>query len=354
MKKNITIGAKTVGKGFPVFIIAEAGVNHNGDISLAKKLVDVAKEAGADAVKFQTFDPDTLVTKDAAKADYQNKNEGMANGTESQHSMLKRLMLKREEYRELKAYAEQKGIIFLSTPFSLADAEFLRDLGVSALKIGSSDTDNIPFLRTIASWKLPLILSTGMSDLSLVKESVGVIRAAGNEELIVLHCTTNYPTPPEEVNMRALQTLEKELDVLVGFSDHTEGVMCAVAAVALGAVVVEKHLTLDKGMEGPDHKASLNPEEFGELVRSIRNIELALGTGEKDSFSSEKRIAQIARKSLVTSRPVKKGELFTAENLTTKRPGTGIPPREFDRVLGTKAVRDIPEDTILTIYDYIA
>ena len=378
--KSITIGTKTIGKGNPVFIIAEAGVNHNGNLSLAKKLIDAAVEAGADAVKFQTFDPDTLVTKEAAKAEYQIRNEskgknppqatpfsshhpasptrhpssGRRGGEmeESQYAMLKRLMLKREYHAELKKYAEQKGIIFLSTPFSLSDAEFLKELGVPALKIGSSDTNNIPYLRAIAKWKLPLILSTGMSDLALITESVDAIRAAGNTELIVLHCTTNYPAPIGEVNLRAMQTLQKELDVPVGFSDHTEGNVAAIASVALGASVIEKHLTLDKTMPGPDHKASLNPKEFGELVRAIRDVEKALGTGKKELFRSEKEIAKVARKSLVTVTAIKKGETFSQKNLTTKRPGTGLPPKDFDRVIGSRATRDISADTLILKTDF--
>ncbi len=351
---RVVIGGKAIGAGAPVFIIAEAGVNHNGDLSFAKKLIDAAVEAGADAVKFQTFDPDTLVTKNAAKADYQNKNEQMKGGEETQYEMLKRLMLKRADHPTLKKYAEQKGIIFLSTPFSLSDAEFLRDLGVLALKIGSSDTNNIPYLRTIARWGLPLILSTGMSDLALIKESVETIRKAGNEDLVVLHCTTNYPAPMNEVNLRAMPLLQKELDLPVGFSDHTKGVTAAALAVALGASVIEKHLTLDNEMEGPDHKASLDPVAFKTLVTAIRDAELALGTGKKELFTSEREIATIARKSVVTSQSIKKGELFTEENLTTKRPGTGLPPKDLDRVVGKRATRAIPTDTLITKDDYVA
>ena len=349
--KTIFVGTKQIGEGYPVFVIAEAGVNHNGDLLLAKKLIDAAVEAGADAVKFQTFDPDTLVTKSASKASYQDKNEKKEGG-ETQYEMLKRLMLKREYHPELKAYAESKGIIFLSTPFSLSDAEFLRDLGIAAFKVGSSDTNNIPYLRTIAKWKLPIIISTGMSDLQLIKESVEAIRKAGNEDLIVLHCTTNYPAPIREVNLRAMQTLAQELDVLVGFSDHTEGIVAPVLSVALGAMVIEKHLTLDKAMPGPDHKASLNPREFKEMVHAVRDAKLALGTGEKSLFGSEAEIAKVARKSLVTSQPVKKGDKFTEQNLTVKRPGTGLPPKMFDQVAGKTATRDLEADTVLQESDF--
>ena len=355
-KRTISIGCKKVGEGHPVFIIAEAGVNHNGKLSLAKKLIDAAVTAGADAVKFQTFDPDMLVTKEAKKAEYQVRNEtnpstsqtrvlslknGESESGETQYEMLRRLMLPRECHQELKEYAEKNGIIFLSTPFSLGDAEFLRKLGVPAIKVGSSDTNNIPFLKTIADWGLPIILSTGMSDIAMVRDAVEAIRMAGNEDLILLHCTTNYPTPFSEANLRAIQTLQKEFSVPVGFSDHTEGIVAPVFSVALGAVLIEKHLTLDKDMDGPDHKASLNPKEFKELVRAVRSAELALGTGKKSVFGSEKEIANVARKSIVTSRFVKKGELFTEENLTTKRPGTGLPPKEFDKIIGTRAARDI-------------
>ena len=391
--QSISIGGKTIGKGHPVFIMAEAGVNHNGELVLAKKFIDAAFAAGADAVKFQTFDPDTLVTKSAQKAEYQVRNEnrhlsgkntppagdGSApltrgdkkeKGGETQYEMLKRLMLKREYHQELKQYAEKKGIIFLSTPFSLSDAEFLRELGVPALKIGSSDTNNLPFLKTVASWGLPIILSTGMSNMEQVREAVEAIRAIQNPSsdknrsapfrkgrirpvpLVVLHCTTNYPAQVAEVNLRAMQTLETELGVLVGFSDHTEGVIADIAAVALGATVIEKHLTLDKTMAGPDHKASLNPQEFAEMVRAVRMAEKALGTGKKELFSSEMEIAKVARKSLVTSAFIKKGEMFTEQNLTTKRPGTGLPPKDLDTVIGTKASRDIPADTLLTKNDY--
>ncbi len=355
MKRNIlSIGNKIVGTGHPVFIIAEAGVNHNGKLSLAKKLIDAAVKAGADAVKFQTFDPDTLVTKGASKATYQDKNEETEGAGETQYAMLRRLMLKREYHPELKKYAEQKGIMFLSTPFSLSDAEFLRDLGIVALKVGSSDTNNIPYLRTIAKWKLPIILSTGMSDLPLLHESITAIRKAGNNDLIVLHCTTNYPTPIQEVNLRAMQTLEQELNVTVGFSDHTEGIVAPVLSVALGASMIEKHLTLDKTMPGPDHKASLDPKGFKEMVTVVRDAEQALGTGKKNLFASEMEIAKVARKSLVTLRPVKKGEKFTEKNLTVKRPGTGLPPRDFDKVIGTRATKDIKADCLLIVHDYSA
>ncbi len=348
--ENITIGGRKVGAGAPVFIIAEAGVNHNGKLSLAKKLIDAAARSGADAVKFQTFDPDELTTKAAGKARYQRASEKRK---ETQHAMLRRLALKRKDFATLKSYAKKKGIVFLSTPFSLGDAMFLKKLGVPAIKVSSGDANNLPYLSRIAKWKLPLLLSTGMSDMASVKESVTALRKAGNRKLIVLHCTTNYPAAAAEANLRAIETLRKELSVPVGFSDHTEGTVAATAAVALGACVIEKHLTLDRRLPGPDHKASLTPGEFKALVRSIRYIEGALGTGKKTIFPSERENAKIARKSVVTLRAVKKGELFTEKSLGLKRPGTGLPPREYARVIGARATRDMLRDKLLKKDDYV-
>ncbi|MDO8594529.1 MAG: N-acetylneuraminate synthase [bacterium] len=360
-KGSISIGGKKVGEGQPVFIIAEAGVNHNGDISLAKELIDAAAKAGADAVKFQTFDPDTLVTKDAKKAEYQERNEHPTSvlpskevrKPESQYAMLERLALKREDHAVLKSYAEKKGLLFLSTPFSLKDAEFLKELGVPAIKVSSGDANNLPYLSRIATWGLPIILSTGMADLSEVKESVSVLRAGGCEDIVVLQCTTNYPTPFEEANLRAIETLKKELNVIVGFSDHTLGDEAALAAVALGAKVIEKHFTLDRELPGPDHKASLEPDELGAFVRRIRNVEKALGTGEKIPFESEREIAKVARKSIVTLKAVKKGELFTEENLGIKRPGAGLAPKQYGAVIGAKVTEDIPANTLITKSHYV-
>lgn len=366
MKVNkVIIGEKIIGEGKPVFIVAEAGVNHNGKFSLAKRLIDAAAEAGADAVKFQTFSSDELVIKNAAKARYQKVNEERMG--ESQYEMLKRLMLPREHHRKLKRYAEKKGLIFLSTPFSFSDAEFLRELGVKAIKVGSSDANNFPFLRRIASWGLPILLSTGMADIKEIKEAVKTIqnpsplrgtpfrkgRIRNGTPLILLHCTTNYPTPFAEANLRAIQTLKKEFGLPVGFSDHTMGSEAAVAAVALGACVIEKHFTLDRNLPGPDHKMSLEPEELKRFVQSIRNAEQALGSGEKIPCASEKEIAKVARKSIVTRKPVKKGDIFTEENLGIKRPGTGLPPKDFNKVIGARATKSLSDDTLLTRGDYL-
>ncbi|MBI1974900.1 MAG: N-acetylneuraminate synthase family protein, partial [Parcubacteria group bacterium] len=316
-----------------------------------------------DAVKFQTFSPDKLVTKDAKKAEYQKNEkypssllpskEGRRGGTgESQYEMLKRLVLPRTRHAELKRYVEKKGLIFLSTPFSLDDAKFLRKLGVPALKVGSSDTNNLPYLRRIAAWRIPVLLSTGMADMKEVREAVGAIRKVGRSNLILLHCTTNYPTPFAEANLRAIQTLQKEFGAPVGFSDHTVGSEAAIAAVALGAAVIEKHFTLDRNLPGPDHKASLEPDELRNFVRHIRNVEVALGSGKKALFESEREIAKVARKSVVALRDIKKGEQFTEENLGVKRPGTGLPPRDFDKIHGTYATRTIIADALLTEGDY--
>lgn len=343
MKKNkiIKIGSRLVGYGQPVFIIAEAGVNHNGNFKLATKLIDAAAEAKADAIKFQTFNPKTLVTKTAAKAKYQNRAEG------TQYEMLNKLMLPREWHKNLKDYAKKRGLIFLSTPFSKDDAEFLIKLGVPAIKVGSSDTNNFPYLAQIAKSGLPIILSTGMSNLGEIKESSKAITDSGNNKLIVLHCTTNYPTPFEEANLNAISQIQKELGFITGFSDHTPGIEAPIAAVTLGAKVIEKHFTLNRKMPGPDHRASLEPQELKTLVSSIRNIEKAMGSGKKTPYLSEKKIAMVARKSIVALTDIKKGQIITADNIGLKRPGTGLSPKYYFNIVGAKATRDIKSDTLL-------
>lgn len=346
MQKGIVaIGERLIGKDQPVFVIAEAGVNHNGKLSFAKKLIDAAAKAGADAVKFQTFSPDELVSKSATKAEYQKA--GGAEAGETQYEMLKRLLLPRAWHAALKRYAEKKGLLFLSTPFSLDDAVFLRRLGVLAIKVGSSDANNFPYLRHIAAWGLPILLSTGMTTLSEVKEAVHTIKKAGNRRIALLHCTTNYPTPFNETNLLAIRTLQKEFGFPVGFSDHTTGNGAAIAAVALGACIIEKHFTLDRDLHGPDHQASLEPDEMKEFVREIRNIESALGSGKKVPFQSEREIAKVARKSVVALRDIKKGERFTEDNTGVKRPGVGLQPRYYDMILGARAAKDIIADTLV-------
>lgn len=347
MEKTIKIGNRIIGPNQPVFIIAEAGVNHNRNLKLARKLIDAAFRSGADAVKFQTFNPDTLVTKNTAKADYQVKRRRKTN--ESQYRMLKKLVLPREWHKELKQYAEKKGLVFLSTPFSLDDAVFLRKLGIKAIKVGSTDTENIPYLAKIAKWGLPIILSTGMSALPEIKEVVKTIRKAGNNKLAILHCTTNYPTPYEEVNLRAISTLQKEFkDVPIGFSEHTTGIEAAIASVALGVRIIEKHFTLDRNMPGPDHLASLEPNQLKLMAGAIRNIEKAMGTGKKVPFKSELKIARIARKSLVAAHDIPAGKKLTANDITIKRPGTGINPKFLNKAIGRITKNGLRKDQLFS------
>lgn len=329
-----------------VFIIAEAGVNHNGNIDIAKRLVDAAVKAGADAVKFQTFVPEELVTREADRAAYQQIN--MPGRQETQLEMIRRLALGYEQFCELKAYCDEAGIVFLSTPFDYYSADFLDDLGVPIFKIASGELVNYPFLRYLAAKKKPLLLSTGMATLGEVEEALEVVQCAGGNEITLLHCISNYPASYDEVNLRAMLTLEHAFGLPVGYSDHTEGIEIAVAAVALGACVIEKHFTLDRHMEGPDHKASLEPDELAAMVRAIRNVEKAMGDGRKRPTVSEKEIMKVARRSLVASRDIKAGEIITEDKLAVKRPGTGIPPKMWDLIIGRRARVDIPADTVLT------
>lgn len=342
--KLIKINNRLIGSGQPVFIIAEAGVNHNGDINIAKKLIDTALDAGVDAVKFQTFTAESLVTKQADQADYKTKNIGKK---ETQYEMLKRLELSKEDHKILFDYAGEKGIIFLSTPFSDSDADFLDELGVPLFKVGSTDTNNYPSLKYIAEKGKPMIVSSGMSGLKEVKKAAQVIREAGNDNLVMLHCTTQYPTPMDQVNLRAMLTMQEKCDVMVGYSDHTKGIEVPIAAVALGAVVIEKHFTLDRKMEGPDHKASLEPNELKAMVGAIRNIEKALGSYEKKPTEAAVEVAKVAQKSLVAKKDIKAGDIINKEDIVIKRPGTGIKPKELNNVVGKKAVVDIPADSLI-------
>ena len=329
-----------------IFIIAEAGVNHNGDIKLAKELIDTAKNAGADAVKFQTFKAESLVSKVAQKADYQKQ----ATATdESQLEMLKKLELSFGDFKDLKKYCEEKGILFLSTPFDLDSIDFLESLEMPIYKVPSGEITNLPYLMKIASTGKPVIMSTGMSDLDEVALALEVLRNNGSGTITLLHCNTQYPTPFEDANIKAMLTLKERFDVAVGYSDHTLGIEAPIAAVALGATVIEKHFTLDKSMEGPDHKASLDPQELKAMVTSIRNIELALGDGIKQPSKSETPNKEVARKSIVARRNLVKGEIFTEDNLTVKRPGNGISPMKWFEVLGTKAERDFFEDELIEL-----
>jgi len=332
-----------------VFIIAEAGVNHNGNLEIAKKLIDVAVESGADAVKFQTFKAENLVNFYAEMAEYQKKNLGKV---KSQIEMLKELELSFDDFEELKKYCDEKEIIFLSTPFDIESARFLRDLGLDIFKIASGEITNYPLLKEIGSYGKQIILSTGMADLGEIEDALDVLIENGTkeEDITVLHCNTEYPTPFEDVNLRAMLTIKEAFKVNIGYSDHTPGIEVPVAAVALGAVVIEKHFTLDKELPGPDHKASLEPYELKAMVNAIRNIEKALGNGIKKPSKSEKKNISVARKSIVAKRDIKKGEIFTEENLTVKRPGTGISPMRWKEIIGKKAPRDFKKDEIIEVY----
>jgi N,N'-diacetyllegionaminate synthase len=326
-----------------VFIIAEAGVNHNGSIELARKLVDVAVDAGADAVKFQTFKADKIVSKSAQKAEYQKET---TDGNESQYEMIKKLELDEEAHHELIAYCNSKDIMFLSTPFDHDSIELLDSLGLEIFKIPSGEITNLPYLRKIGKLGKKIILSTGMSNLGEVEAAIAVLTCCGThrEDIILLHATTEYPCPMEDVNLRAMQTMAAAFGMSVGYSDHTNGIEVPIAAVAMGAIVVEKHFTLDKTMEGPDHKASLEPFELKAMVAAIRNIEKALGDGVKRPSVSEIKNILVARKSITASRTIGKGEMLSEENICVKRPSGGISPMRWDEVVGSVAIRDYHED----------
>lgn len=328
-----------------VLIIAEAGVNHNGNPEIAKALIRAAKDAGADIVKFQTAKLESLVSKEAQMADYQKENTGKV---ESQKEMLSKLLLPFDSFIELARYCEEIGIQFLSTPFDKESIRFLEPL-VALWKVPSGEITNYPYLVEIAKTGKPVILSTGMSELAEIDAALEVLRANGCAEITLLHCNTQYPTPYEDVNLLAMNTLRDNYGVSVGYSDHTAGIEVPIAAVALGATVIEKHFTLDKNMEGPDHKASLEPPELRAMVRSIRRIEQALGSGEKMVSASEAPNRAVARKSIVAKRDIAVGEVLTEENITTKRPGNGISPMRWNEVLGTKAVRNFAEDELIEL-----
>lgn len=329
--------------GKRTLIIAEAGVNHNGDLGLAKGLIDMAASAGADCVKFQTFAADRIVTRTAVKADYQIESTGRE---ESHHAMLRRLELTPDMHVELIAHCTAREIGFLSTPFDLESVDFLADLGLQTFKIPSGEITNLPYLRRIGQLAREVILSTGMATLADVAAALAALEQAGTprDRIVVLHCTTEYPAPLHEVNLRAMQSLKEFFGVQVGYSDHTLGIEMAIAAVAMGAVVVEKHITLDRTMPGPDHLASLEPTELSDLVAAVRNVERALGDGIKRVTPSEARNAPVVRKSIVASRDIAAGEVFSNTNLTAKRPGTGMSPMQWDEVVGKRAGRSFVTD----------
>lgn len=316
-------------------IIAEAGVNHNGELDVAKRLIEVAAEAGADMVKFQTFSSDRLVTGSALKVDYQNQTTDAA---ESQRAMLKRLELTREMHEVLIKHCQQQGIAFFSTGFDTQSIDFLIELGIDCIKIPSGEITNLPYLHHIGGLGKPVILSTGMARLGEIEDALEVLETAGTPRgrVTVLHCNTEYPTPMSDVNLHAMGNIRAAFGVAVGYSDHTSGIEVAIAAVSLGASVIEKHFTLDRSLPGPDHQASLEPDELKAMVRAIHNIEQALGDGIKRPSASELKNKPIARKSLVAASVIRTGELFTAENVTTKRPGTGISPMRWDEIIGVR------------------
>lgn len=323
------------------YIIAEAGVNHNGDFNLAKKMIYEAKKAGVDAVKFQTFISKNLVSSYAPKADYQKKT---TNSSESQQDMLEKLELSFENFTLLQEYANELDIDFLSTPFDNDSIKFLKTLDMPFWKIPSGEITNLPYLMEIEETKKPIILSTGMSTMDEIEQALNVFKDYNRSDIILLHCNTEYPTPFRDVNLNAMNTLKDKFKVKVGYSDHTKGIEVPIAAVALGADIIEKHFTLDKNMEGPDHKASLEPNELMSMVNAIRNIEDSLGNGEKIPSDSEKKNISIARKSIVAKKEIKKGDIFTTDNITVKRPGDGISPMEWFNILGKTAHKDFNND----------
>lgn len=329
-----------------VFVIAEAGVNHNGSIELAKKLIDAAVDAKADAVKFQTFKADKIVSKNAQKAEYQKKT---TDESESQYEMIKKLELDESAHKTLIAYCKSRGIMFLSTPFDFDSIELLLGLGVEIFKIPSGEITNLPYLRKIGALHKKVMLSTGMSDLDEIRAALEILTSCGTklDDITVLHTTTEYPCPMDEVNLRAMNTIKESFGVRVGYSDHTKGIEVPIAAVAMGATVIEKHFTLDCTMKGPDHKASLEPHELKMMVLAIRNVELALGGCIKQASKSEQKNMQVARKSIVAAKAIKKGDIFTDDNITIKRPGNGISPMKWDEVLGSVAQKDYLEDELI-------
>lgn len=329
-----------------VYIIAEAGVNHNGRLDLALQLCDAAKEAGVDAIKFQTWKTELIISKNTEMADYQKNN---LDNDDSQYDMLKKLELSYDNFRLIKDYCDNIGIQFLSTADETESLDFLCELGMPLIKLGSGEITNIPYLRYCAKKNMPLIISTGMCNLSDVATAFDVLTEAGAKDITVLHCTTNYPCPMDEVNLRAMQTMKEAFKCKVGYSDHTMGTEIPIAAVAMGAEIIEKHFTLDRNMEGPDHKASLEPQELKYMVDCIRNIEVALGDGIKRPNVSEVKISKVVLKSIVAKSPVKKGDTLTPDNLAIKRAGSGIPATYWDIIIGTKALRDFDVDEPITI-----
>jgi len=344
-RQLIDISGHKVGPGERCFIIAEAGVNHNGSLELAHRLVDAAVQAGADAVKFQTFNAELLVSPDAPKADYQLQTTDVA---ESQLEMIRRLELSPEMHRNLKAYCGERNILFMSSPFDEESADLLDELEIAVFKIPSGEITNFPLLRHVARKGKPMIVSTGMAYLSEVEAAVRAIQDAGNQQYMLLHCVSNYPADPADINLRAMGTMAAAFGVPIGYSDHTMGSEISIAAVAMGACVIEKHLTLDRTLSGPDHMASLEPEEFANMVLGIRNVESALGHGRKEPADSEASTTSVARKSLVAARDIPEGATLTEELVVAKRPGTGLPPAMLQYLIGRSTRSAIPKSTLIT------
>ncbi len=344
--KTVNIPPYKIGPNQTTFIIAEAGVNHNGSLEMARQLVEVAVQAGANAVKFQTFKAERVVSPQAPKAAYQLETTDEA---ESQLDMVKRLELSFDAFRELFAYCQQQGILFMSTPFDEESADFLADLGVPAFKIPSGEITNLSFLAHVARKGKPMIVSTGMAYLDEVRTAVSTIEKTGNRDLVLLHCVSNYPANPADANLRAMITMAEAFDVPVGYSDHTLGIEVSLAAVALGACAIEKHFTLDRNLPGPDHRASVEPDELTALVRGIRKVEAALGHGRKEPAASEIKMTAVARRSLVAAREIPVGSTITEGLIAIRRPGTGLPPAMLGQVLGRKAKQDIPAGTLLSL-----
>ena len=341
---GVSIAGRPVGPGHPCFVIAEAGVNHNGDLDLARRLVDIAAEAGADAVKFQTFRAERLATSGAPKAEYQRRHTST---TESQLDMLRRLELTSDAHRELQARCHARNVLFLSTPFDEGSADFLESLDVPAFKIPSGEITNLSFVAHVARKRRPMIVSTGMAHLHEVEAIVRTVRETGNPDIVLLHCVSNYPAAPGDVNLRAMHTIAATFGLPVGYSDHTEGIEVALAAVALGACVVEKHFTLDRTLPGPDHQASLEPGEMKAMVRGIRIVQEALGHGRKEPAASEAATAQVARRSLVAARDLVAGTMLSESDIAVRRPGTGLPPARRADLVGRAVRVDVKAGTPL-------
>ncbi len=343
--RTISIAQRKIGPGRPVYIIAEAGVNHNGDVSLAGRMISVARDAGADAVKFQAFNSQLIASRGAPLAPYQKRG---VRSKRTQRTMLKGLELSRSDFEQLRKVCQESEIDFLASPFDMESLSLLLELGVPAIKIGSQELTDLPLLEGIARARVPALLSTGAATLGEIKEALGSLQSHKLRDIGLLHCVSAYPAPYEHSNLRAIATLESRFALPVGFSDHSPGLHIGASAVAAGALLLEKHFTLDRSLSGPDQALSLEPSELHSFVTMVRQVEAALGDGIKKPQPSEIEVRDAARKSLVTTRAVSKGERFTADMLTSKRPGTGLPPREMRRVIGRRARCDVPADTVLT------